>query len=177
MYNRLTLIDNLSHKAAFTRMCEDHKGLPGFSGRNIRRYLPTDNPNIPRRVRTPRPKTSPAKLNHLKKLSDTESGSSPAPVHNHIDCQGCLVLTRKNEELEEALKAATKFSTSDTIPKFQTEREFRFSLKVFDIKKYMAYQKHVAGVNASEIWIIAKVDTQTGVTCATIDGVVDNAFC
>lgn len=46
MYNRLSLVDKLTHKAAITKIREDHKDLPGFSGRNIRRYLPTDNPSI-----------------------------------------------------------------------------------------------------------------------------------
>ena len=39
-------------------MATDHKHLPGFSDRNVRRYLPSHNPNIPHRVRTPRPKNS-----------------------------------------------------------------------------------------------------------------------
>jgi hypothetical protein len=39
-------------------MANDHKHLLGFSDRNVRRYPPSHNPNIPRRVRTPRPKNS-----------------------------------------------------------------------------------------------------------------------
>ena len=39
-------------------MANDHKHLPGFSDRNVRRYLPSHNPNIPRQVRTARPKNS-----------------------------------------------------------------------------------------------------------------------
>jgi len=39
-------------------MANDHKHLPGFSDKNVRRYLPSYNPNIPHRVRTPRPKNS-----------------------------------------------------------------------------------------------------------------------
>jgi hypothetical protein len=39
MYNRLTLVHKLSHKEAFTKRCNDHKHLSGFSQRNIRRYL------------------------------------------------------------------------------------------------------------------------------------------
>ena len=58
MYNRLTLVDRLSHKEAKLKMANDHKHLPGFSDRNVRRYLPSHNPNIPHRVRTPRPKNS-----------------------------------------------------------------------------------------------------------------------
>jgi hypothetical protein len=58
MYNRLTLIDRLTHKDALTKIHNDHDHLPGFTERNIRRYLPANNPNIPRRVRTSRPKIS-----------------------------------------------------------------------------------------------------------------------
>src|SRR5437588_1416911 len=58
MYNRLTLVDGLSDKKARTKMVNDHKHLRGFTPRNIYRYLPSDNPNIPRRVVTSRHKTS-----------------------------------------------------------------------------------------------------------------------
>ena len=58
MYNRLTFVDRLSHKEAKLKMANDHKHLLGFSDRNVRRYLPSHNPNIPRRIRTPRPKNS-----------------------------------------------------------------------------------------------------------------------
>ena len=58
MYNRLTLIDGRTHKDALTKIRNDHDHLPGFTERNIRRYLPANNPNIPRRVRTSRPKIS-----------------------------------------------------------------------------------------------------------------------
>jgi hypothetical protein len=50
MYNRLTLVDKLSHKEALTKIYNDHTDLPGFSLRNIRRNLPSDNPYVPRRV-------------------------------------------------------------------------------------------------------------------------------
>ena len=46
MYNRLTLVDRLSHKEAMLKIANDHKHLPGFSDRNVRRYLPSHNPNI-----------------------------------------------------------------------------------------------------------------------------------
>jgi hypothetical protein len=58
MYNRLTIVDRLSHIEAMSKIANDHKHLPGFSDRNVRRYLPSHNPNIPHRVRTPRPKNS-----------------------------------------------------------------------------------------------------------------------
>ena len=73
MYSRLTLVDNLKHKPAITKMREDHKDLLGFSGRNIRRYLPTDNPNVPRRIRSRRPKSSNTESYDAPGLSNTKS--------------------------------------------------------------------------------------------------------
>lgn len=58
MYNRLTLVDGQKHKDALAKIHNDHNHLAGFTGRNIRRYLPADNPNVPRRVRTSRPKNN-----------------------------------------------------------------------------------------------------------------------
>ena len=53
-----TTIDGLTHKDALAKIHNDHDHLPGFTERNIRRYLPANNPNIPRRVRTSCPKNS-----------------------------------------------------------------------------------------------------------------------
>ncbi len=82
MYNRLTYTDKLSHKKAFDKICKDHKKIEGFSRRNARRYLPKDNPNVPHRVRPPRPKSSPAKLNYESKLSNTNDSPLAARREN-----------------------------------------------------------------------------------------------
>ena len=37
MYNRLTLVDKLSHKETIAKIYNDHRELSGFSRRNIRR--------------------------------------------------------------------------------------------------------------------------------------------
>jgi len=71
MYNRLTLVEKLSHKTALTKIYNDHKHLSGFSRRNIRRNLPLDNRGIPRRVRPSWPKNSDTQDNELAKLSTT----------------------------------------------------------------------------------------------------------
>jgi hypothetical protein len=79
MYNRLTLVDSLTHKDALAKIYNDHVHLAGFTERNIRRYLPTNNPNTPRRVRTSRPKNSNTETSE-NPLSDTkqeESGAKP----------------------------------------------------------------------------------------------------
>ena len=68
MYNRLTLVEKLLHKEAYKKICDDHRHLSGFSSRNISRYLPSDNPSVPRRVRTSCPKNSSDKIIEPQKL-------------------------------------------------------------------------------------------------------------
>src|SRR5215469_306848 len=70
MYNRLTLVDNLSHKEAVTKIYNDHRHLSGFSGRNIRRNLPTDNVTVPRRIRPSWPKNSITKDDYASRSSN-----------------------------------------------------------------------------------------------------------
>ena len=72
MYNRLTFVDNVSHKEALIRIRNDHRNLEGFSARNIHRYLPSSNPNIPRRVVTPRHNNSLTETKQVEKFSPTK---------------------------------------------------------------------------------------------------------
>jgi hypothetical protein len=83
MYNRLTLVDKLSHKEAFTKIHDDHKHLSGFSTRNIRRYLSSDNPITPRRVRLSCPKNSFAEIIEPAKSSITQQEQSQPSLINH----------------------------------------------------------------------------------------------
>ena len=88
MYNRLTLVDRLSHKEAMLKIANDHKHLLGFSDRNVRRYLPSYNPNRPRRVRTRRPKNSGTISVDNPKLSVSEHKQNElknAPTSRHIE--------------------------------------------------------------------------------------------
>jgi hypothetical protein len=71
MYNRLTLVEKLSHKVALAKICNDHRDLPGFSQRNIQRNLPVDNPYVPRRIRPSWPENSTNESNESAKLSVT----------------------------------------------------------------------------------------------------------
>lgn len=71
MYNRLTIVDNLSHKEAVTKIYNDHRHLSGFSKRNIRRNLPLENSSVPRRIRPSWPKNSITKSDDTSKLSVT----------------------------------------------------------------------------------------------------------
>jgi hypothetical protein len=103
MYNRLTLVDKLSHKQAFDKICDDHKHLSGFSERNIRRYLPSDNPVTPRRVRPSCPKNSLTETNEVAKLSVTQHEGRP---HVKTDDDGGACWT-SNYRREEETRSAT----------------------------------------------------------------------
>jgi hypothetical protein len=69
--NRLTLVDGLTHKDALAKIRNDHDHLPGFTERNIRRYLPANNPNISRKARTSRPNSSMTETCERTVFSDT----------------------------------------------------------------------------------------------------------
>lgn len=80
MYDRLTLIENLTHKEAKSKIIKDHKQIPGFSERNIRRYLPSNNSNVPHRLRTPWPNNSITPTEGNEKLSNVEQKKPDNPV-------------------------------------------------------------------------------------------------
>ena len=88
MYNRLTFVDRLSQIEVILKIANDHKHLPGFSDRNVRRYLPSHNPNIPHRIRTPRPKNSATNAVDNPKLSMSEHKQNEiinASTSTHIE--------------------------------------------------------------------------------------------
>jgi hypothetical protein len=82
MYNRLTLVDGQKHKDALAKIRNDHHHLSGFTGRNIRRYLPADNPNVPRRVRTSRPKNNTTGVAEQLDPSNNEQGTGASEGTN-----------------------------------------------------------------------------------------------
>jgi hypothetical protein len=123
MYNRLTIVDKLSHKKAIVKICEDHKHLQGFSERNIRRSLMSlDNPNIPRRSRKIRPtwpnsdieatddasKLERAELYADSQTASQDSGSSElentrgqdSEKTNDVECLSCNLLLVQTQKLE-----------------------------------------------------------------------------
>jgi hypothetical protein len=115
MYDRLTLIDGESHEFALMKIYNDHKDLPGFSKRNINRYLPSDNPTIPRRVVTRRHNSSRTVSTQARNLSNAK----PSPttrgtirIADEIQCPSCLNLLAVNNELREALEANQKFTSA-----------------------------------------------------------------
>jgi hypothetical protein len=66
------MIVRLIHKESVTKIHNDHHHLSGFTERNICRYLPGDNPNIPRRIRTSCPKNSITEISAEQHISNTE---------------------------------------------------------------------------------------------------------
>jgi hypothetical protein len=130
MYNTLTLVEKFSHKAALKRLINDHKDLPGFSKRNIHRYLPLDNACVPRRVRTPRPKSSKTESNDGTKLSGTKSFSPTEQfvkdntyvLEEENQCPICIDFLKENQELKYALQANSGFKPADTL--LGNEREY-----------------------------------------------------
>src|SRR5690242_6430427 len=72
MYHRLTFVDKFSHSEAVQKIHNDHHHIPGFSRRSITRYLPTDSPMVPHRVRPSRPKNSDTQTDKEEKLSNNE---------------------------------------------------------------------------------------------------------
>jgi len=85
MYNRLTLVENVSHKEALIKIHNDHRDLEGFSARNIHRYLPSSNPNIPRRVVTPRHNNSLTETKQVEKFSPTKYKETLHTASDNID--------------------------------------------------------------------------------------------
>jgi hypothetical protein len=124
MYNSLTLIDGFPHKDAINKIKSDHRDLPGFSARNIRRNLPLGNPHVPRRIRTSRPKTSMTASNEPSKLSNTKPScaveqskdkNSVILKADEKECLNCSAVVAENRELREALKANQKFTSANTL--------------------------------------------------------------
>jgi hypothetical protein len=134
MYNRLTLVEKLSHKEAVSKIYNDHKHLDGFSQRNIRRNLPLDNP---RRVRTSWPKNSVTGANEPSKLSNTtqeqtenlneqfkydtpDADNNSSIVATKSAAQpavrsSCKLQHAGNHELNEAVDNASKLTTHDRV--------------------------------------------------------------
>jgi hypothetical protein len=177
MYKRLTSDDGLSHKAAVTKIKEDHKDLPGFSYRNISRSLPTDSSIVPRRVVPSRHKSSHPETNQPIKLSNTKPSDSDEhsegnPAVNEISSNqslDCKVHIQKiqelediNQELEDALKACSAPSTAEIqlATRGQAKKEFEIPVNVDDIIRIIQRRQQVGDLH--QILVIAYLDTDSG---------------
>jgi hypothetical protein len=98
MYDRLTLVDNLSHKEAEAKIYNDHQDLPGFSRRNIRRNLPLDNATVPRRIRPSWPKNSNTKSHEMPKLSHTIQETENQNASTSNDSEETISSTKQQKQ-------------------------------------------------------------------------------
>jgi hypothetical protein len=176
MYNRLTLIDGLTHKTAFTKIHNDHAHLHGFTARNIRRYLPANNPNIPRRVRTPRPKNSITQRSDKIFFSDTKFNDdrNRQSINNLVDDissdkpseTASGVTSKRQEDLTEYLdcqKETTTLSTSNipnkAHPGADNIQNYEASLPCRDIQRHItALRKN----GKSEVWFAITINASKG---------------
>ena len=128
MYTRLTLVEKLKHREAIKKIYDDHKHLAGFSRRNIYRYLPSGNPNVPKRVVPSRHKSSLTEPVGNNKFSSTKLSSQPEGIpedeihgvepireSSEVECHRCILLTAKNQELEEALLASSRCTRANNL--------------------------------------------------------------
>jgi hypothetical protein len=143
MYNRLTIVDGLSHKEATSKIYEDHKHLQGFSQRNIRRSLMSlNNPNISHRTRrkirpiwpnsgseTPIDTTKEEELSCRDQVED-QLKKNPA---EETECSNCNLLLLQTQKLnEEKSKVIEGYEQALQVIK---EQEQRIS-EVQDSKSY-----------------------------------------
>jgi hypothetical protein len=190
MYNRLTLVENFSHKEAVTKIHDDHKHLAGFSNRNIRRSLPLDNLNVPRRVRPQWPKNSLTGANDASKLSSSIQGQDKNPkvslTYINTDAKktdanlttklsgqsaeysSCIELSLENRELKEALEKSSKLITADnvayaaalSINEIHNVLEFEFYLQKQEILDYLGEPYLLLKDGDLKIWFHGKIHTK-----------------
>jgi hypothetical protein len=188
MYNRLTLVENFSHKDAVAKIQNDHKHLAGFSKRNISRGLPFDNPNVPRRVRPQWHKNSLTGANVPSKLSSTIQGQdknpklsltcdnadakktaanlATKPSAQSAECSSCIELSLENRELKEALEKITSdnmaYASSASINEIHNVLEFEFHLRKEQILDYLGEPYLSLKDGDLKIWFHGKIDTKNG---------------
>jgi len=116
MYNQLTGVGELSHNQAMKKIHDDHIHLEGFSFRSIRRYLPADNPLVPRRVRSLWPKNSKTQTDSDEKLSYNEQ-------YEDIGKEGQLITNSRFLNKPEASMIETENLDSDDIQRIIDEKQ------------------------------------------------------
>ncbi|MGA9842829.1 MAG: hypothetical protein WBQ25_10980 [Nitrososphaeraceae archaeon] len=111
MYDRLTLIEKLSHKEARSKIINDHKHIPGFSDRNVRRCLPSNNPNVPHRVRPSWPKSS---------ITNTSSNTK-LDILKHKQAENTVLNNNTEQDNVESSDVLTS-NQKDPLSPLQTEK-------------------------------------------------------
>ena len=180
MYNRLTLVENFSHKEAVTKIHHDHKHLAGFSNRNICRSLPLDNLNVPRRVRPRWPKNSNIEVNEPSKLSNTtqeqdrklkydadknstnftkavsSSAGLKQPYNSLKECSGCKELYIANLELKEALQNTNQLTTADKVvaaAAASSDYSYNKECEILDFEFHLLKQQILDHIGQPYVWI------------------------
>ena len=190
MYNRLTLVENFSHKKAVAKIRSDHEHLAGFSERNISRSLPLDNPCVPRRVKPKWRKNSNTGANGTSKLSNAiqQEGKNLRPVLTYdnvdtnksktdilkaaaqpVECSSCIY-SIENRELKDALEKSSKpitadnivYNSADCINETHYILEFEFQLRKREILDYLEEPYLSLKDGDSEIWFSGKIDRKNG---------------
>jgi hypothetical protein len=152
MYNRLTLIDGLTHKNAVEKIIADHKHLSGFSARNIRRYLPHDNPVVSKRIRSSWPKNSTTGIGGSSQLSSIEQRNSTETELHHQD---------------NSIICSSDVTQENII-------DFEFSLPWDDVHRHMGLKFKAEGISA-KVWFSGRIKIQTGkVIAASVGSLSDN---
>jgi hypothetical protein len=172
MYNRLTLVENFSHKNAIAKIHNDHKHLAGFSKRNISRSLPLDNPNVQRRVKPKWRKNSLTGANEPQKSSITIQGQNLAakPSGQSAECSSCIELSLENRELKEALDKTSQLITADHVAYASSASinetnknntlEFEFHLRKQEILDYLGEPYLSLKDGDLKIWFHGKIHTK-----------------
>jgi hypothetical protein len=124
MYDRLTLVDHMSHKQVIRKIIEDHSRIRGFSFRNISRNLPLNNPVTPRRVRTSWHNSIPTNNSSAGKLSQTEQVNKldRHQSHNDNEEEDPSLNCNQNAQSIEVIPGRTSMVTTNKISKGLTFR-------------------------------------------------------
>ncbi len=179
MYNRLTIVENSSHKDAIAKIHNDHKHLAGFSNRNISRSLPLDNSHVPRRIRTSWRKSSRTEANTPSKLSNTIQGQDENPakktdanlaVKPFAQSAEWVELSLENHELKEALEKSSKPITADnvvhaaapSINEIHNVLEFEFPLSKKEILDYLGEPYLSLKDGDLKVWFSGAIDRKNG---------------
>lgn len=185
MYNRLTIVDKLSHNQAIKKIHDDHNHIHGFSPRSIRRYLPADNPAVPRRIRPSWHKKSITWDSKEKKLSYTEqiegktqkeSQPTISPESSSLNKSGASLTEnddshteRINEQKQELIERVTKLE--------QLNDKYKESIKdlnnVISNSSFVTAEQIICETDANEENIVFEFSLRTEVIRLYLDS-IDN---
>ncbi|HEY7572538.1 MAG TPA: hypothetical protein VH796_14320 [Nitrososphaeraceae archaeon] len=135
MYNRLTLVDHMSHKLAIRKIIDDHSNIRGFSFRNISRNLPLNNPTTPRRIRTEWHKSITTDSVSAGRLSNTvqQDVLDRHQFQNDKDENPSLNNNRLSNQNAESIDVIPERTTMTTIDKIARGLIFRIPKEKYEM--------------------------------------------